>query len=417
GDALYAVAGESVNLSLECISGGEEPRFSVSAGMLAADGAAYALVLPDPGQDVTVSVTSRPAVRDVSATIDGGKANVSFWLAGTVAADCPDWNMPFLSVTATDLATGATYVAAPGTLSGDTGTSSGAHNVVWDFGAQGIELSGNVSFTVSYLVMPLYCVIDLSGGTNAENYAVTYLDAEPEGGFTNDLYKTEKLVMRLIAPGTFKMNGETETEITNAFYCAVFETTQKQWELVKGDNPSNFKDDADSPMRPVEQVSWNMIRGNSDTYDWPNTNAVDATSFLGVFRLKSGLAALDLPTEAQWEYACRAGTTTTYSYGDTADGNYMWYEFNSTDQTHAVGTKRPNAWDLYDMHGNVWEWCLDLGWGSYRVERGGCWRSYADSCSSSNRNDYDPSYDYYLYGFRLVRTCQTVWKVSAAPRR
>ena len=162
-------------------------------------------------------------------------------------------------------------------------------------------------------------------------------------------------------------------------------------ELVAGDNPSGFKNYADSPMRPVEQVSWDRILGDD---------------FLGALRQKTGLDALDLPTEAQWEYACRAGTKTGYSYGDDANGDYMWFAGNSTDQTHAVGTKRPNAWDLYDMHGNVWEWCLDLydSSGSYRVKRGGSWYSGAVSCTSSSRNGSRPSDGSYFYGFRLVRT-------------
>ena len=369
------------------------------------------------GCHADLEIVYEQGLANVSATLDDGKANISFCVASDVTEGCPDWNMPFLSVTATDLATGATYVAKPETLSGDTGTASGAHNVVWDFGAQGIELSGNVSFTVSYLVMPLYCVIDLSGGTNAENYAVTYLDAEPEGGFTNDLYRTDHLVMRLIEPGTFMMGGSTSTTLTRPFYCAIFETTQRQWELVTGDNPSEFQDDADSPTRPVGRASYDAIRGSGDGAGWPESSAVDDSSFLGVLRLKSGLGALDLPTEAQWEYACRAGTTTDYNYGNTADGDYMWYRDNSMDRTHSVGTKPPNDWGLYDMHGNVIEWCLDW-WGglsggvdprgsssgSYRVLRGGSCYYSAGGCTSSYRGNYNPSDEYSSIGFRLVRT-------------
>jgi formylglycine-generating enzyme required for sulfatase activity len=142
---------------------------------------------------------------------------------------------------------------------------------------------------------------------------------------------------------------------------------------------------------------------------------VDADSFLGKVRARTGLN-FDLPTEAQWEYACRAGTTTTYGYGNTANGNYMWYRDNSSSQTHEVGTKSPNPWGLYDMHGNVWEWCLDRNGtlsygtdpkgsssGSYRVRRGGSWHGSASGCASSFRGNDFPSYESDYYGFRLSR--------------
>jgi formylglycine-generating enzyme required for sulfatase activity len=139
---------------------------------------------------------------------------------------------------------------------------------------------------------------------------------------------------------------------------------------------------------------------------------------MGKLRARTGLD-FDLPTEAQWEYACRAGTTTTYSYGNSADGNYMWYDSNSNSKTHVVGTKQPNLWGLYDMHGNVSEWCLDwygtLSYGtdpkgsssgSNRVKRGGSWYYYAGSCASFIRGDFLPSLGNYHdgFGFRLFRT-------------
>ena len=166
-------------------------------------------------------------------------------------------------------------------------------------------------------------------------------------------------------------------------------------------------------------VSYNAIRGSSDGAQWPASNAVDSDSFLGKLRARTELD-FDLPTEAQWEYACRAGTTTTYSYGNSADGNYMWYRDNSSSQTHEVGTKQPNPWGLYDMHGNVKEWCIDwyassLGGGtdpkgsssgSKRVFRGGTEGSIASYCTSSFRlsGDGDPSNEINTAGFRLVRT-------------
>jgi formylglycine-generating enzyme required for sulfatase activity len=167
-----------------------------------------------------------------------------------------------------------------------------------------------------------------------------------------------------------------------------------------GTNPSEFKGDQ---QRPVERVSWE-----------------EAVEFCRRLSQKEG-KTYALPTEAQSEYACRAGSTTRYCSGDDESslGEYAWYEKNSDKTTHPVGEKRPNAWGLYDMHGNVWEWCAD--WydkeyhagsprndptgpssGSYRVFRGGGWIYAAGNCCSASRNGNGPGYRDYDLGLRVL---------------
>lgn len=261
-----------------------------------------------------------------------------------------------------------------------------------------------------------FLVIDLSAGSNATSYLVSYVDSDSTESFNTDEYKTTKLVLKCLPSGTFKMQNKGDVTLTKPFYMGLFEVTQKQYELVMGTNPSYFKNCERSEMRPVKYVSYNMIRGTSLGAQWPASNAVDSDSFLGKLRARTGID-FDLPTEAQWEYACRAGTWTTYSYGDEADGAYMWYDKNSDGETHEVGTRKPNPWGLSDMHGNVWEWCLDwygsLSYGtdpvgsvsgSNRMHRGGSWFSVASYCASCYRSYIAPSYAGNGVGFRLVRT-------------
>ena len=361
-----------------------------------------------------------PAITGVTAQQRypwNGKVDITYTASGDIPATAKEQALiTSLKVTATDQETGTSYTAT--SLSGDMSLANGTHSIVWDMDAQGLTLkSTNVVFTVACETTPAtYCVIDLSAGANASSYPVAYLTAPPSGGFNVDAYKTTKLVLKRIEAGTFIM-GSTQTDeshrvtLTKPFYMGLFEVTQKQWQLVTGSNPSNFSGD----KRPVEKVSYNAIRGSSNGAKWPASNAVDSSSFLGKLRARTGLD-FDLPTEAQWEYACRAGTTTTYSYGNSASGNYMWYSSNSSDQTHEVGTKSPNPWGLYDMHGNVWEWCLDRSGtrsygtdpkgsssGSDRVLRGGCWGSNASDCTSSFPGANSPSSVYSSFGFRLSR--------------
>lgn len=304
--------------------------------------------------------------------------------------------------------------------------ASGKHRVTWSTEAEGVTIvSTNVSVTVSLVNTDpevvnnnLYYVIDLSGGASAASYPITTLSAPP-GGVWSDEYKTTKLVLRRLEAGSFRMNGSYDVTLTQPFYIGVFEVTQKQYELVTGNKPSRYKGDA----RPVESVSWNMIRGNSDSYNWPNVKTVDPNSFVGLLRSKTGLS-LDLPTEAQWEYVCRAGTTSSYNNGGNTEADLKTlgrYSGNRNDgrggysEHTTVGSYAPNAWGLYDMHGNVWEWCLDwygslsngtdpLGpvSGSYRVIRGGSWCDGASNCASSSRINRYPSYNYSDNGFRLA---------------
>ena len=164
------------------------------------------------------------------------------------------------------------------------------------------------------------------------------------------------------------------------------EVTQLQWMAVMGKNPSRFR----GPDRPVENVSWE-----------------DCQEFIKRASQMDG-RRYRLPKEKEWEFACRAGSTT--DWGKRRNGEYGpletmgWYGGNSGWETHPVALKEPNAWGLFDMHGNVWEWCEDLWKPGYssRVGRGGSWSDHAGGCSASNRYCYDPDGRYNNLGFRLA---------------
>jgi len=219
------------------------------------------------------------------------------------------------------------------------------------------------------------------------------------------------LEMVWIPPGTFTM-GSPESEqgrdndekehrvtLTKGFWMGKFEVTQEQWQAVMGNNPSEFK----GAKLPVEQVSWDDCQ--SFLQNLNRVSGIGRRVSLGQFRL---------PTEAEWEYACRAGRTVPYA-GDLAVMG--WYDKISESKTHPGGQKQPNAWGLYDMHGNVWEWCQDRGGdypgcavtdpegalsGSFRVFRGGSWDFTAVGCRSANRLRYVPIYRYDDLGVRVV---------------
>ena len=327
--------------------------------------------------------------------------------------------------------------------------AGGPYHIAWDSANDWPE-GHSSEFTVTATVevketTPLYLVVDLNTG------AVTPSTTGPD--LSDDTCRTTELWLRRIPKGTFTMGSpegevgrepgsskETQHQVTltEDFYIGVFEITQKQYSLIYGSNPSYYKGDT----RPVESVSYDTIRGTGSTTGagWPTYgHAVDSGSFLGKLRAKTG-KTFDLPTEAQWEYACRAGTNTALNTGknltseeqDSAVNEAGRYKYNQNDgkggysSNHTmVGSYLPNAWGLYDMHGNISEWCLDwhkseLGnstvtdpqgdsSGSSRVVRGGDWNSYgARNCRSAYRNgSLTPSGNGYYsdngdHGFRVV---------------
>ena len=286
----------------------------------------------------------------------------------------------------------------------------------------------------------LYMVIDLSEGTNAASFAISYLDDVPEGGWTEE-YKTTKLVLRKVEAGKFTMGSpedelgrddnevQHEVTLTKPFFAGVFEVTQKQYELIMGNNPAYYQGE----VRPVERVSYNMLRGTDKGAAWPANNEVDEDSFFGILRAKTGMN-FDLPTEAQWEYACRAGTATALNSGknlsddkqcdEMAEVGRYWHKGGGDEGDDGkyiahtkVGSYLPNAWGLFDMHGNVYEWCLDW-WGDWngdpatdpkggtegisRVLRGGSWSDrYASKCRSAYRRYGNTVNNYSEFGFRV----------------
>jgi len=264
----------------------------------------------------------------------------------------------------------------------------------------------------------LYMIVDLAKTGKA---AISYLGEAPKNGWS-DACRTDKIVFRRIEPGSFEYMPDKSFKLTKPFFICIFEVTQKQYELVMKENPSEFKGD----MRPVENVRYIDVRGSNKGLNWPKDNKVDDDSYLGMLRKRVGLE-FDLPTEVQWEYACRAGTKGDFN----VDGVEMvklgkCRDNGGRNDKHAkVGSFLPNAWGLYDMHGNVMEWCLDLmnegggyDWtadaketdtdpkgpavGASRIRRGGSWSNSAHECRSSRRSRHKVGLQENYLGFRLV---------------
>ena len=291
---------------------------------------------------------------------------------------------------------------------------------------------------------PDYMAVDLANASAPVRYYATSNDVP--GGVTSRKYTINWMLFRRIpaknvewyygssGPVTPGMQAGTKhyVKFTEDYYAGIYEVTQAQWSNVYVNagisgitavaDPSNLKTGDDLPIRPVEHISIAEVRGMvADGIDWPTTgHQVRAApkSFLGCLRNYCGVE-VDLPTEAQWEYACRAGTGTKYCCGDTWDDSYGWTSANCT-APQPVGTTIPNAWGLYDFHGNVYESCLDWmdtvnydypdddntdpkgpATGSNRCLRGGTWNGAPNLTASYLRGWVSPGNPQANQGLRL----------------
>ncbi|MGB3975072.1 MAG: formylglycine-generating enzyme family protein [bacterium] len=266
----------------------------------------------------------------------------------------------------------------------------------------------------------LSTIVGCAGGMQAHRtIAKNWENPQPGKEVKIKIDDTISLEMVFVPSGTFQMGSPKTDRIRrddeklvhavelDGFWMGKFEITQAQYEAITGKNPSKYK----GKNLPVEKVTWN-----------------DAVEFCKLLSEKTELS-FTLPTEAQWEYACRAGSTTVFAFGDCLeasdanfDGTYPLRTCPKGDylmQTWDVGSGKPNAWGLYDMHGNVWEWCLD--WyakeystdassrnptgpieGENRVFRGGCWNSDAGNCRSAARFSALPTASGEIVGFRVA---------------
>ena len=298
-----------------------------------------------------------------------GKVDISFDLESTR-------NSNAVRITALDTSTGRdlnvrmVYDEDGNQLTAPFKMAPGSHRIVWDADK---DVEGGYSTDSLVITMvagkfcdyPLYCVVDISEGVTASSYPISYLDAVPEGGWTDE-YKSNKIVLRLIQPGVFTQGPRSISwmpssddsrvvTLTKPFYMSIFEITQGQWKNIMGKaGPSGGATIPDGDSYP--QKAWlDDVRGKEANLAWPTSRAVNPGTFLYNLRMKTG-CMFEVPTEAQWEYTCKAGSIENTVY----EKNYptLSYDRNRIICT-IVGSEEPNAWGIYDMLGNVSEWPID----------------------------------------------------------
>jgi len=351
-----------------------------------------------------VAVTVRA---EATATVDAVTQNWPWdnrvkiaWTLSGATAKC--------DVSAVRVSSGPAEVALDLTaLRGDlSGLANGTHELVWspsqDESVRPWTNLVNATFAVDVTAsanpeMPEFLVVDLTSGKDAATWPVAGVESlDP----TADEYKTTKLVLKRIRPAAFTAGSPTsepcrsstteasvDVTLTNDYYIGVYELTQRQYELMTGTAGASKQGGA----YPCYSFSWGSVRGTSGTAGarWPQSSAVTEGSLMHTLRTKAALPSgvpsgwkFDLPTNAQWEWACRGGTTSAWNDGsevnvvttlvanangsvttnctDAALDRLGWYAGNSGGSVHPVGLKAPNRFGLYDMHGNVWEMCLDV---------------------------------------------------------
>lgn len=316
----------------------------------------------------------------------------------------------------------------------------GSHEIVWNARKDwrgNLSTDAQVQLTAFYTNrFDLYMVVDLSEGPTATRYPVTYTTVEPDPD-SDYTCISNKLWLKRVNAGTFMMGSPSseigrvgnenrhEVTLTKPFFAGVFPVTAAQYALVTGTSKQLANgniypaDRAAAALTPAIGASWVDIRGDASLQTWPASDAVSPGSFMGLLRAKTGLDGFDLPTEAQWEYVCRAGTTTAFNNGQdsTVDGSvpsaeepglndYAWYLAISGGVAHRVGQKLPNDWGFYDFHGCCWEWVLDClksdlgtaavtdpktgygqGTNNNRVQRGGTYNQRSSYCRSAFRSN------------------------------
>ena len=385
------------------------------AATLALTFAAVAVDLTEPLTVSNVRFSQDRATQLVMVNYELANQGEPAWVAMDVLTNGVSIGMQYVKTVSGDISRYGLDMVGRGPVA-DDGLEK---TIVWDahrdwYGNLGSNVTVEISAWYTNSPPGVYMVVDLSEGTAAERYPVSLTTMVPDP--TDLSCVSNKLWLRFVGPGTF-IQGSSEEEtgrdanreaqhqvtLTKSFYAGVFELTRAQYRLVMGSAPGN----GETLTCPLNKVKFYDFVGTN--INPAASNTVAAGTFLAKIREKTGML-LNLPTDAQWEYACRAGTTGPFNVETNAIvtiGDLAWYSGNASNNVHPVGQKRPNALGLYDMHGNVHEFCrerlnsnigsgartdpLNTGGANGFVIRGGYFGDSAENCRSARRGWRAPS--------------------------